>query len=97
MKKRVTGAHRAMYEQMVGPIPEGLVLDHLCKQPPCIRPEHLEPVTIAENTRRSAAAKLNHESVAFIRASDLPQQELADMFGVRRESISAVKRYATWA
>lgn len=45
-------AHRWSYEYHVGPIPEGLVLDHLCRNPPCVNPEHLEPVTYAENTRR---------------------------------------------
>jgi hypothetical protein len=45
-------AHRAMYEFMVGPIPEGLELDHLCRNPPCVNPGHLEPVTRQENMRR---------------------------------------------
>lgn len=45
-------AHRVVYERLVGPIPEGLHLDHLCVNPRCIRPEHLEPVTTRENNRR---------------------------------------------
>lgn len=44
--------HRVMYENMVGEIPEGLTLDHLCRVPPCINPKHLEPVTLAVNTLR---------------------------------------------
>lgn len=45
-------AHRVMYELLVGPIPAGMELDHLCCVPRCIRPDHLEPVTHAENMRR---------------------------------------------
>lgn len=45
-------AHRVVYEATVGPIPEGLTLDHLCANPACVNPDHLEPVSRAENTRR---------------------------------------------
>lgn len=48
-------AHRFSYELLVGPIPEGLALDHLCVNPPCVNPAHLEPVTSEENTRRAFA------------------------------------------
>lgn len=50
--ERSQRAHRLMYEIMVGPIPEGLVLDHLCRVRNCVRPDHLDPVTQGENTRR---------------------------------------------
>jgi hypothetical protein len=45
-------AYRYSYEQLVGPIPAGLVIDHLCRTPPCVNPAHLEPVTSGENLRR---------------------------------------------
>jgi hypothetical protein len=45
-------AHRHAYEVMVGPIPEGLQLDHLCRVRNCVNPDHLEPVTPRENTLR---------------------------------------------
>lgn len=46
-------AHRFIYELLVGPIPSGLVIDHLCSNPPCVRPDHLEAVTTAENVQRT--------------------------------------------
>jgi hypothetical protein len=46
-------AHRWSYERFVGPIPDGLTLDHLCHNRACVRPDHLEPVTVQENLRRS--------------------------------------------
>lgn len=45
-------AHRWAYEVLVGQILEGLVLDHLCRNPGCVNPNHLEPVTDRENLRR---------------------------------------------
>ncbi len=50
---RSKGAHRAVYELLVGPIPEGLVLDHTCRNVTCVNPAHLEPVTQRENLHRS--------------------------------------------
>lgn len=48
------GAHRVAYELLVGPIPAWAEdLDHLCRNPPCVNPEHLEPVTHAENMARA--------------------------------------------
>lgn len=45
-------AYRVVYQLAVGPIPDGLELDHLCNVPLCVNPDHLEPVTHAENMRR---------------------------------------------
>jgi hypothetical protein len=45
-------AHRVAYELVKGPIPEGMVLDHLCQRRRCVNPSHLEPVTSHVNTER---------------------------------------------
>lgn len=50
-------AHRYAYEELVGPIPEGLELDHLCRNTACVRPDHLEPVTMSENRVRMWQAR----------------------------------------
>jgi hypothetical protein len=50
---RVIGAHRFAYEWLVGPIPEGMELDHLCRNRGCVFPPHLEPVTHRENCLRA--------------------------------------------
>ena len=53
-------AHRVSYEMFVGPIPHGLELDHLCRNPGCVRPDHLEAVTHRENVLRGASPSALH-------------------------------------
>jgi hypothetical protein len=54
---QVTGdsAHRRAFEMAKGPIPAGLTIDHLCRHPWCVKPSHLEAVSIGENVRRGQA------------------------------------------
>lgn len=52
-------AHRVTYETLIGPIPEGLVIDHLCRVRSCINPSHLEPVTARVNTLRGEGVLVN--------------------------------------
>ena len=50
-------AHRVSYQMVIGEIPHGLQLDHLCRMPCCVNPDHLEPVSNAENTLRGRIAR----------------------------------------
>lgn len=52
-------AHRAAYEHFVGPIPQGLEIDHLCRNPRCVNPDHMQPVSHLENCRRGRVGKHN--------------------------------------
>jgi hypothetical protein len=56
--------HRVAYEIAKGPIPDGLVIDHLCFVVNCVNPDHLEAVTQAENARRAFRAGLWFPRVA---------------------------------
>ena len=49
---RPAKAHRVAFEMLVGPVPDHLQLDHLCRTPACVNPAHLEPVTNRENGLR---------------------------------------------
>lgn len=54
--RRTSMSHRVAYEQLIGPIPEELELDHLCRNRACWNPWHLDPVIHAVNVRRGLAA-----------------------------------------
>lgn len=54
--RRTVQTHRIAWESVNGPIPDGLVIDHLCRNRLCQNPAHMEPVPPAENTRRGTSA-----------------------------------------
>jgi HNH endonuclease len=93
-------AHRVSYELARGPIPPGLQLDHLCRNRRCINPEHLEPVTNAENSRRGARAKLDWPTVRLIRRryarERISHRRLASIFGVSNCTICKVLTGRFW-
>lgn len=56
-KSKAHLGHRLVYELLVGPIPDGLVIDHLCRNSKCVRPDHLEPVPQRVNVARGNASE----------------------------------------
>lgn len=96
-------AHRYYFEQLLGPIPAGKQLDHLCGIRSCCNPAHLQPVTAAENVRRSRVAKLNTEKVKAIRDMwgrkdelGLRQKDIGKIFGVTQPQISYIVNGKEW-
>lgn len=55
--ERNVRGHKFSYEAFVGPVPDGLTLDHLCRNPLCVNPAHLEAVTNEENIARMHNAR----------------------------------------
>jgi hypothetical protein len=93
-------AHKLLYELTFDKVPEGMVLDHLCRNRACVRPDHVEPVTCTENTRRGLGTKLTVEDVLHIRAMNnagIKQRVLAEHYGVDPSAISNAVRGRNWA
>jgi hypothetical protein len=57
LDQRMWKAHRLVWTLLRGPIPDDLVIDHLCLNKPCVNPDHMELVTTAENTRRALGVR----------------------------------------
>jgi hypothetical protein len=76
-------AHRVAYELLVGPIPDGLELDHLCRNPPCVNPAHLEPVTHRENMLRSPIVANRHTATECKRGHPFTEKNTGYKEGLR--------------
>ena len=70
---KVRMAHRVWYEHVNGPVLTELQLDHLCRNPRCVNPDHLEPVSPAVNNARSESLSSQH-----MRATECPRGHLYD-------------------
>lgn len=98
--RRVVPAHRFAYERAHGPIPDGLHIDHLCRNRACVNPAHMEVVTNTENTRRGLSAKLTKEQAAEIKAlagTGVSTYKVARRYGVSATLISLIWNGERWA
>jgi hypothetical protein len=77
-------AHRQVWAELVGPIPEAMQLDHLCRNRACVNPDHMEPVTRAENMRRSAAVAVKRQKTECAQGHQYtPENTFVDKNGYR--------------
>lgn len=85
-RERELTAHRFAHAAFIGPVPEGLVVDHLCRNRACVNPAHLEAVTHQENMRRGKPGVLRVPEPWRIEARELhhrglTRREIADQLG----------------
>ena len=71
---RMQKAHRVSYELSCGPVPDGLDLDHICRNRLCVNPDHLEPVTRSENLRRSPLMDRHSKKTHCIRGHEFTSE-----------------------
>jgi hypothetical protein len=93
-------AHRWFYEQRHGPSTAGTDLDHKCRITRCVNPDHLEPVSHAENMRRGINTKLTPDDVRAIRRaarSGTVYREIAAMYGISRSYVGNIVARDKWA
>lgn len=96
--KITISAYRASYLLHKGPIPDGMQIDHLCRNRRCVNPDHLEAVTPEENMRRSTRTKLTVEQVNEIRRmlGTATHAEIAEQFGVSQPLVSQIALGRIW-
>lgn len=95
----IYSAHLLYYIEAHGPVPDGLQIDHLCQVKHCVNPDHMEPVTAAENMRRRPVTKLTADLVEEIRsllAGGWARTDIAPAYGVSHHSITDIALRRTW-
>lgn len=95
--KRSHYAHRAVYELLVGPIPESLTLDHRCRNRMCVNPAHLEPISFTENVLRGTSfAAENAQKTHCPKGHDYARHGFVNTNGSRECRICATNRKLEW-
>lgn len=88
-KRIYLAAHRGAYASLVGPIPDGLSLDHLCRNTACVNPDHLEPVPIRENIRRATEARRpTFDECGRLYAMGMSLEAIGERVGLTRSAVS---------
>jgi hypothetical protein len=96
---RVRPAHCIEYEKVHGPIPKKMYIDHLCRVPACINPDHLEMVTNAENVRRGLRASVTREDVFRLfelRKMGMKWKAIASELGMTYDNARAIACGLRW-
>lgn len=88
---KMQSAHRVSYELHIGDIPEGMEIDHICRERSCVNPAHLEPVSRQENLDRMILAKTH-----CINGHDYKESSFIHLKGFRECSICAKKKKLAW-
>jgi DNA-binding XRE family transcriptional regulator len=83
VKGKVLSVHRVAYEAVAGPIPDGLEIDHLCRNRACVKPDHLEAVTHRENLRRAVREKRPPKAACPAGHEFTPENTYVDRKGYR--------------
>lgn len=86
--------HRKMYEMKVGKVPDGLFLDHLCRNRACCNPDHLEAVSMAENIRRGDAGiyKPTAETKKKMSAAQKARYQCPDVLAAQRVHLDRIRK-----
>lgn len=109
-KGKVKMAHRLAWEEVFGPIPEGMCVCHACDNRGCVNPEHLFLGTHKDNMADMASkgrsrvslgqnnpnVKLTEKEVLSIREDGRTQKEIAEEYNVSRQLVGAIKRNELW-